>query len=344
VELPVRLVSAAPPHEPVISVDGIVRPAVLELSHWPGNRTPRALRHDLSTGCALAFARLAPGERARLAAGARAIANNHYDTDGCLALFAVRRPELALSLAEPMLRAAAAGDFFRAPDRASLALDALVTEVEASSSSPIARELGPLAGHARWQRAAEFVLERLPDWLRGDIDGLAHLWRPRVEALEPERAQLERAPRVEHALGDLCAFRVPRAARAPGRHALFGASARDRVLFLGQRDGGTLARFVISTLSWFDLETPALRPSAPRPLVAALAERLNELEGTRASDALAWRAQGDGNAAPELWFGGAEHAPYAEWNDAIAPSRLPDAVVLDAVRTALAAVPAGRQL
>ena len=50
-DLPVSILEAAP-REPVLSVDGTFGAAAggLNLSHWPGNTTPRALRHDLSTG------------------------------------------------------------------------------------------------------------------------------------------------------------------------------------------------------------------------------------------------------------------------------------------------------
>ena len=94
-ELPVRLFDADPGVS-VICVDGVLGARGLELSHWPGNRTPVALKHELSTGCALAFARLSPSERERRADGAEAIVNNHFDTDGVLASFAARWPEEAL--------------------------------------------------------------------------------------------------------------------------------------------------------------------------------------------------------------------------------------------------------
>ena len=52
-DLPVRIVDG-PPAEPVITVDGAIGAPGLNLSHWPGNTTPKELRHDLSTGSALA--------------------------------------------------------------------------------------------------------------------------------------------------------------------------------------------------------------------------------------------------------------------------------------------------
>ena len=86
-ELPLRIVDGSSP-ERVISVDGAWGAPGLNLSHWPGNTTPRELKHDLSTGIALNFARLADGRRRELAQGCTAIANNHFDTDGVCAAFA----------------------------------------------------------------------------------------------------------------------------------------------------------------------------------------------------------------------------------------------------------------
>ncbi|HVS17431.1 MAG TPA: DUF6687 family protein, partial [Planctomycetota bacterium] len=142
----------APPAEPFVGVDGHLAGARLELSHWPGNATPRELRHDLSTGAALAFAALSRERRAALAGGARVVANNHFDTDGTLAMFAVLEPEAARARAAGLLAAAAAGDFFAWPDDRALAIDALVNGATDAERSPLAGELAGLAGSARHQR------------------------------------------------------------------------------------------------------------------------------------------------------------------------------------------------
>ncbi len=332
-DLPTRIVDEAP-DEPVLSVDGAFAARGLNLSHWPGHATPRELRHDLSTGCALRFAALPGRERERLARGASAIVNNHYDTDGVLAVFATRHPELALPRSRPMLAAAAAGDFYQLPDLDALALDALVTALPDPERSPLARELAGLADRERHERCLHFLLERLPALLDGDLAPFRALWEPALEDARSDLADLARATRAERSELDLTLWQAPRGAAStrsrsqgrfdPGRHALHGSTRADRVLVTGPGPAGTTYRLVLSTLSWFDLVSEKRRP---RPDLEALAARLNELEGTSATEALAWRTQPSASPAPELWFGGEALEHFAEHNAALAPSRLAENAV-----------------
>ena len=280
--LPFRILTR-PPAEPVISVDGAFDAPGLNLSHWPGNRTPADLRHDLSAGIALAFARLAPAERARRAQGCVAVVNNHYDTDGALAAFAVLFPERALPLAQPMLDAAAAGDLFRCPSELAFQIDASATAMADADRSPIARELGGLTAAGRWERASAELFERFPRLLAGDVAAERELWEEPLARLREDRARLASAALDELVHLDAAVWSAPAghpdaAPFDPGRHALFGRAPVDRALVLGPFAGGTSARLVLSTKSFFDLVSE--RPQ-PRPDLAELARRLNELEGLR---------------------------------------------------------------
>jgi hypothetical protein len=308
------------PEHPVISVDGAWDAPGLNLSHWPGNRTPIALRHDLSTGSALAFSRLSAAERARLAGDAVAIVNNHYDTDGVMALFAVRHPEAALARADAMLDAARAGDFFQIPSELGLALDAVVTGLNDAERSPIRAAFAGLDEAGRREVVLAHLLEHLPALLDGDLGPYRELSDPVVERARADLSDLEDAAREDLPALDLATFRARDAWRSggPGRHALFASTERDRVLTIDGADGGHRYRLVVSTLSWFDLA----RKRSPRPDLHALRRRLDELEGTTADDAAAWRTQDPGGPSPELWYGAPEVAPYAEHTDALSPSRL----------------------
>ena len=348
-ELPVRILGppsedgADDDHACVVSVDGVTERPGLHLSHWPGNATPAALKHDLSTGCALNFARLPVDERARLCAGATAFANNHYDTDGALALLAARHPERSLPRAERMLSAAAAGDFFRWPDDDALALDAIVAGLNAGAASPLAAELAGLEPRARWQHCTDHLMDALPDLLDGERAPWRALWEPALENARADRADLARCARESLPELDLALWTAPRDARSsrdaararfdPGRHALFGATEHDRALVIGASADGTTYRLIVSTLSWFDLVSPR---RMPRPDLERLAAELNEREGRAPYEAYAWRAQARTNASPELWFGGRELDAFAEHNDALAPSSLPSSLVRATLERALA--------
>jgi hypothetical protein len=315
-QLPIRILNGVP-SEPVLSVDGAWGAPGLNLSHWPGQKTPPELRHDLSTGSALAFARLPESRQQELARGCTAIANNHYDTDGVLAVFALARPEEALARADFLLQAAAAGDLFRVPSERAFALDALVTAL-AEPDSPWEHLWRGKSGSAKHETLVRELVERLP-WIQdGGLEELAPLWKPQVERLRADLEALRGAVKDEIVHLELAVWSSERPI-APGRHALFGTSERDRALVLARGPGGTLVRLIVNTTSWFELVT---RPPLPRPDLEALAARLNSLEGVAPGAALAWRAQPIDSPAPELWFGTDELELYAEHNGALAPSRL----------------------
>jgi hypothetical protein len=333
VELPVRLLREMPA-EPVVLVDGSGTASGLELSHWPGNRTPRELRHDLSTGCALRFARLEPRERERLAAGAVAIVNNHFDTDGTCALFAVRHPARALELEAQLLAAASAGDFFQWPDDHSLCIDALVEGLADSGASPLREVHAARTDLERHQAATDHLLRELPALLSGELEPYRKLWEGALQDAHSDREDLARCAHDDVVHLDWSVWTAEPGARStrrgapahfdPGRHALFGASPADRALVIGPQRGGATYRLILSTLSWFDLESTR---KLPRPDLAHLCARLNEREGTPAGAELAWRCEDPASPSPELWFGHASAERFAERAPWLAPSRLAPAVV-----------------
>ena len=339
--LPLRI-SRAMPSERVISVDGAWGAPGLNLSHWPGNTTPRELKHDLSTGIALAFARLDDERRAELARGCTAIVNNHFDTDGTCALFAIQRPSEALQREQALLEAAAAGDMFQFPSERALRVDLIVTNLCNSESSPIAPRLAGLDDYERYDVATQFLIEQMPAILDGDALAYRELWEAEFDATRADRADLALAERddVVHLDWSIWTSKsglFRRGDGGAGRHALFGSTPHDRVLFVQPRDGGADYRLLLSTLSWFELVT---RDAHPRPSLERLAARLNELEGTSADEGRAWRCHDTGSPSPELWFGAPELEMFSERCDAARPSSLAPALVrrtiADALRSTLA--------
>ena len=318
--LPAFLVDGAP-DGPVLSVDGAFDAPGLNLSHWPGHRTPAVFRHELSTGSALLFNRLPAAERAELMRGLAAVVNNHYDTDGTLAMFALVHPERAAALEKPLLAAAAAGDFFGYPSDEAVALDALITLLPDGERSPIRHELRGLADLERRQRALDFALEHLVGWLSEPLDGPA--WAPFLDHVQPtlrrlhaDVADLKRAQ--PHAVPELDFVHwVADRPINPGRHALFAKGDVDRVLVSAPLQSGFAHRLVVGTRSWFDLPTPRTQP---RPRLEMIAAALAAVEPARGAQS--WRTQPSNSPSPELWFGVLDLAMFAEHNGALGASAL----------------------
>ncbi|MFT5285296.1 MAG: hypothetical protein ACI8TQ_001458 [Planctomycetota bacterium] len=332
--LPVRIDSSCP-KTGVIAVDGAWGSSGLNLSHWPGNTTPLDLVHKLSTGCALRFAKLPERERLERAGDAAAIVNNHYDTDGVMALFATRFPALGLEHETQILAAAAAGDFFREPNTRAIALDALVTRFVDPLHSEAARSLEQASADERHTELTLQLLDELPDLLIAQELPYPELWRPVVERADLDRDELSGTAREESETLDLCSIHssVPWRSVGPGRHTLFGSTDCDRVLAIAPHpSGGHSVRLIVSTQSWF---VPACHNRLVRPDLERLADTLNQLDPHASVDDQMWRAQSQRNASPELWFGTADIASFAEHSEALRPTELPLTVIREHIYAAL---------
>ena len=325
-----------PGTEPVLSVDGYFGAPGLNLSHWPGRETPEDLRHDLSTGSALLFARLDEGERARRAEGCVAVVNNHSDTDGLCATYAVLHPEQALRRETELLEAAAAGDFFQVPSDQAFCIDHLVSRWREAETSPIAARLAECPDEAA-QRQLVIVdlLERLPSWLEGGYTEHEEIYGPALERMRADVGSLKSAARDDLVHFDLTVWTGKAESRfTPGRHALYHETEADRVLLLSPSAEGTRCRFIINTTSWFDMVT---REQLERPDLQALCAKLQELERAAGSDA-EWHTHDSTNPAPELWCGAAGQPSFDEHNELLKPSMLSPEVLKHEVVEALRAV------
>src|SRR5881409_1929421 len=147
---------------PFLSVDGVVDGG-LNLSHWPGNRSPPHLKADTSTQMALKLAR-DPG-RADWLRGVSLVTNNHFDTDGLLSVYAVLRPDEALRHEKTLVQAARTGDFGEFTTADALKFDSVVTAFDDEQRSPIASEIRGRRDHERYQIVYDRLLERLPGLL-----------------------------------------------------------------------------------------------------------------------------------------------------------------------------------
>jgi hypothetical protein len=236
-----------------LACDGLVEGETVHLSHWGGNHTPPEFKADTSVEIALRYA-----EQGARDAGP--VVNNHFDTDGVLAVWALMEPDLALSHRGLIVAAAEAGDFEEWPaDERGLWLDAAV------------RALGARAGGDA--RAYGALLPALGG-LVAHIADRSELWRDAWEALLADRARatqgaievsrVERIAVLHHRAGvsELPGAVLTRAA-PPG--------CTRWLLVLEQDDGGFHYRYERPRWCWADT---VVRPVIEAPSRNAVAREL----------------------------------------------------------------------
>lgn len=313
------------PDRAVISVDGVL-PVGPNFSHWPGNRTPRDLVADTSTGIAMRLAELDSAERARRLEGETIVANNHFDTDGVLSCFAVMHPGFALANRGAFLDAATTGDFQVHTTDAALALDLAIDRL-GSNAGPHGDELRGLDGAARGQRQYELAFAVLESWI-ADPGIAARTVENEMRGELGDLAEARGHARVETIASRSLAIVTHR--RELKRLAVNTlAGARVRVLHAVPVANGTLFRLHERVESWFEMATLA---RIRRLDLRAIAARLNSLEPRR-EDAACWIAHDPRSPVPELFFGvpGGGRAIAGNVSGELAPSRLDPKTVLETV-------------
>ncbi|MFN7131732.1 MAG: DUF6687 family protein, partial [Myxococcales bacterium] len=260
-----RFVAYAPgmARDDVLSVDGIA-PTGPNLSHWPGNRTPVALRADTSTEILLKAIAL-PDVWSVLKR--EVVTNNHYDTDGLLSVWAALNPVWARQHSALLCDAAWAGDLSRFTSREAVILDLCVAGLNEHPKSPLASELAGLPADSpeRLARVFAHALEHLPE-LVARPERYRPLWEEGLAAAEAgfEAFESGRAKLIAiEPLIDLVAIQ----SEAPLAPLAFRTRApRARTLLCIGRPGRWSYRFRDEIESWFDLQTvrtPARVPLAP---------------------------------------------------------------------------------
>jgi hypothetical protein len=291
---------------PNVVIDGSPNAGtVLCLTHWPG--IPRAddrLADDLSAQ--MAFRYLDSGMD--LHGDAEIVTNNHFDQDGCVGVFALARPDLALAHRELLIDVAAAGDF---------------ATYETRRAARIAMVL------ARWAGQPDpfpWAFEHLPHLLE-DIDAYRLLWEDEDAALtasehaiETGDVVIEEDPELDLAVVHVAADVGPWSGtrfttqRFDGVHpmALHNRTDMSSVALLHGRHLSLTHRY----------ETWVQYVTRERPLRVALVPLARALTDR---DRVRWHAEAVGALAPKL--------------DHEGESSLDPEVFLDAVRTHLRTAP-----
>ena len=306
------------------------------LSHWPGNTTPAAVKHDLSTGIALNVARLSPDERRALLGDYDEVANNHYDTDGALCAFAVLQPEEALRRADAMLEAAATGDFSVWRGEAALAVDLTVMQLTKGPASPLAGALRPgQSDEERHALAYDWLLAHLGEVL-DDPFALRSLWDERHGDIVDDVHRVEEGTGVStRTFPDLDLALV--SSDRPITDIALNLAAGDfsRVLLVLPSREGYRYRFRYRVESWFELVS---RKVPPRPSLQPALALLNRAEGLGEGPppGRAWWCDPAQSPVSELGFGNHERG-CSVFDDPTPqddpPSRLLPSTVIEALAT-----------
>lgn len=284
--------------ETTLVVDGAEHGFTRNLSHWPGNTTPTALKHDLSTGIALNWSALTESERLALFGPIEVVSNTHYDTDGVLSVLAVMRPDIALPRREAMLAAAATGDFGVFCGEVALATEMALSALPEHPRSPaltgLAQDAAPDARHEACYRWAldhgELLLDR--PFALGELFGERHARTLLDVARVTARDGVDVRLHDEH---DLAVITTPHELAAVALHQ--AAGEHYRLLLVQPTRDGHRYRFCYRDESWFELVS--IQPASRVALDAAVAE-------------LQAREERVADPGPHRWWSGEIAAPVTE--------------------------------
>ena len=279
-------------------VDGVAGRA-LNLSHWPGNRTPERYRADTTTEMALRLSE--DPQRDEFLEPIRIVSNNHFDTDGLLSVWAVLNPDEALRHRRFLVDAARAGDFgtFTSPD--AVKFDLMVTAFEDPKRSPIA---DLLLRHGSEERAGVVyhqLLGRLPE-LFYQAESHRRLWEEEFESIVHSFQRVrEGGARIrEYPASSLSVLETEEELEKMAR---FDSCRFHRVL-TATRDGrGFRFQLEHHIFSWFDTVTP---PKGARTDLTPLARELNSVEPNRERR---WTYTGNQDLQARLFLPDAEGDP-----------------------------------
>ena len=258
-----------------IIVDGNQCGVGLQLSHWPGNTTPAQFKADLSLEIVLRLLD-SPGAATRLSDVAL-VTNDHYDTDGLLAAWALLNPAEAPRHAAALRAAAEAGDFYEFTSPEAVQFDLVVRAFESPERSPLPVRTDE-SREQRWQRATETVFAEMPALLY-EPDRYRSLWE------EDYRKFLEKISLLQRGFVAVREWPAERLSVISTKFALNHftrniACKGHRILETSEGSEGRTYELHYREFLWYDIVS---RPHSPKHLLLRAAEELNGMESRSAS-------------------------------------------------------------
>ena len=308
-----------------IVVDGNKCGAGLQLSHWPGNSTPVQFKADLSLDIVLRFL-VSPDSWIDLSKHDW-VTNDHYDTDGLLAIWALLNPTKSPEHTPALQAAAEAGDFYEFSSPQAVQFDLIVRAFESLESSPLAGQIACTPSAQRWQIATEALLSEMPGLLY-EPQRYRHLWE------EPYRRLAEKISRIQSGAVEVHEWPAEHlsviSARFPLDHFTRNiAASGHRILETVRERYGSTYELYYREFLWYDI---VFRPRTAKHLLIHAAEKLNEMESPEACGS--W---GVTRWSPALRFvaSGPRVARKVKYNEPLGYSSLPVEAVERVIREEL---------
>ncbi|TFF34574.1 DUF6687 family protein [Mucilaginibacter psychrotolerans] len=255
---------------PKIIVDGFDCGEGLHLSHWPGNLTPHELKADLSVEIVLNFLTKSNLQQQR---AYELVTNDHYDTDGVLAIWALMNKEKALAHAATIINYAETSDFYEWTTLEAFKFDCIIRALPDPECSPIKEALNGKSEAERETAATRYVLEKLPDLLY-KTDSHKELWEGPLNELQ-SKIDLLNSSQIsvqEYIETSLSVIFTPVQLDNFARN-LFCKGLRILEV-VATSDGYRYALYHREYL-WYDI---VKRPTLPKPNLFDLIDKLDELE------------------------------------------------------------------
>ncbi len=258
-------------YEPKISVDGLV-PNSFHLSHWAGNHTPAEFKADTSTEIALNF--VTHPSHHEIIRTYPMITNNHFDTDGLLAIWTLLAPSQALPHKEFLIKAAEAGDFNQYTTPSAVQFNLMITAFRESPASPFAEAMEGLSHEQKDSLCYQSLIERLAS-LISNPKPYRGLWEAEFQNIEASFEQFEKGEIMQREFAQE-KLSVVLCEKRPSRYAINHYCQGDLFLIVQTQADGFHYDLEYRYYSWADTVT---RPQIPRVPMGALASRLNIYDG-----------------------------------------------------------------
>lgn len=308
-----------------IVVDGNKCGLGIQLSHWPGNTTPAPFKADLSVDIVLCL--LASPDSLNHLSNLFWVTNDHYDTDGLLAIWALLNPTEAPDHIPALQAAAEAGDFYEFTSPRAVQFDLLVRAFESLERSPLAAQIAYLPSAQRWQIATEALFSEMPGLLY-ETQRYRHLWE------EDYRKLLEKISRLQSGSVEVREWPAEHlsviSSSFPLNHFTRNIAARGHRILetVRERDGATYELHYREFL-WYDIVS---RSRTPKHRLIHAAEELNKMESPETCGS--W---GVTRWTPALRFvaSGPRAARTVKYNEPLGYSSLPVEMVEKIIRQEL---------